>query len=133
MVEQTEMEPPVAIPTAELSKVDDHISLLPPLSRRGYGPGLILVLPQDAPAYPEGGTVCVNQVPPPLLKWAEEGFAVVEVREPAFKSTSRAQEVLAKAVTVLEGCDKCNENDGIGLIGKANNLPCAISGRRPRY
>ncbi|KIW11435.1 hypothetical protein PV08_10735 [Exophiala spinifera] len=116
MAGPTELEPQVALPTAELSSVDDHISLLPPLSRRGYGPGLILVLPADAPTYPEGGTVCVNQTPPPLLKWAEEGFAVVEIREAAFKSTRTAQEVFAKAVVALEGCDNCNEKDGIGLI-----------------
>ncbi|KAK6379086.1 hypothetical protein LTS17_006790 [Exophiala oligosperma] len=116
MAGPAEMEPPVTLPTAELSKVGEHISLLPPLSRRGKGPGLILVLPQNTPAYPEGGTVCVNQTPPPLLKWAEEGFAVVEVREPAFKSASGAQEAIAKAVAALERCDKCNENDGIGLI-----------------
>ncbi|KAK5216250.1 hypothetical protein LTR47_005406 [Exophiala xenobiotica] len=110
---------PVKLPTADLVKVDDHISLLPPLSRRGYGPGLILIMPDDAPTYPHGGTVCVDQIPPLLLKWAEEGFAVVEIRAPAFtkpNGTGATQEVLNKATTALMACDTCREEDGIGLI-----------------
>ena len=116
---------PVKLPAADLVNVDDHISLLPPLSRRGYGPGLILITPEDAPTYPHGGTVCVGQLPPPLLKWAEEGFAVIEIRAPAFtfKSTSTgtgaAKEVLSKAITALEACETYRDEDGIGLIGKA--------------
>jgi carboxymethylenebutenolidase len=53
-----------------------YLSLQPPLSRRGKGPGLILVL--DHYALIEWSEGCVD--PPPLQKWAEEGFAVVQVR-----------------------------------------------------
>lgn len=121
---------PVKLPTADLVKVDDHVSLLPPLSRRGYGPGLILVMPEDAPTYPHAGTVCVDQIPPPLLKWAEEGFAVVEILAPAFTSKSTgadaAQGVFTKAITALETCDTCREEDGVGLIGKALRHPLPL-------
>ena len=113
------MEDPVKLPTADLVNVDDHVSLLPPLSRRGYGPGLIIVLPEDAPRYTQGGIVCEDGIPPPLLKWAEEGFAVVEIRGSAFKTTAAVQEVFAKATAALESCEACPDGSGIGLIGKS--------------
>jgi carboxymethylenebutenolidase len=52
-----------------------YLSLQPPLSRRGKGPGLILVL--DHYALIERSEKYLD--PPPLQKWAEEGFAVVQV------------------------------------------------------
>ncbi|OAG39897.1 hypothetical protein AYO21_05963 [Fonsecaea monophora] len=108
----------ISLPTADLVKVTDHISLLPPLSRKGHGPGLILVLPANAPRYTNGGVVCENGIPPPLLKWAEEGFAVVEIRGEEFTqgSTTTATEILAKAVAALEECEKCDVKDGIGMV-----------------
>ncbi|EXJ60016.1 hypothetical protein A1O7_04164 [Cladophialophora yegresii CBS 114405] len=108
-----------ALPTAELVKVTDHISLLPPLSRRGHGPGLVLVLPENAPRYPRDGVICVDGIPPPLLKWAEEGFAVVEIRcggSDGMGSENVEKAALQKAITALEECDKCDAKDGIGMI-----------------
>lgn len=128
MGDSSSIEEPVKLPTAELVKVDDHISLLPPLSRRGHGPGLILILPQEAPSYPQGGVVCENGIPPPLLKWAEEGFAVVEIREGAFTTTAAAQEVFAEATAALESCEPCRDENGIGLIGKSQLLSRSIDG-----
>ncbi|KAF2806645.1 carboxymethylenebutenolidase [Mytilinidion resinicola] len=51
----------------------------PPLSRRGTGPGLILIVDQE-----ELQTTTLPQNnktldPPPFKKWAEEGFAVAQV------------------------------------------------------
>lgn len=55
--------------------ISPHLTLQAPLSRRGRGPGLILVLNHyDAIAASEK-----HLDPPPLQKWAEEGFAVVQV------------------------------------------------------
>ncbi|KIX00867.1 uncharacterized protein Z518_09932 [Rhinocladiella mackenziei CBS 650.93] len=116
MGEPHSTEEPCILPTADISSLGEHISLLPPLSRRGYGPGLILILPEWTPTYSQGGAVCEDGVPPPLLKWAEEGFAVVEIREPAFKEQSVEKEVLEKAVTALEACEQCRAEGGIGLI-----------------
>ncbi|KIV82618.1 hypothetical protein PV11_04716 [Exophiala sideris] len=122
MGDSSVMEDPVKLPSADLIKVGDYISLLPPLSRRGSGPGLILLLPENAPSYTQGGVVCEDGIPPPLLKWAEEGFAVVEIREPAFMTTASAQEVFAKAVAVLESCEACPNGSGIGLIVYSSSL-----------
>ncbi|EHY58466.1 hypothetical protein ABEF92_007629 [Exophiala dermatitidis] len=116
MAESPGAEEQATLPTAELVKIDSHISLLPPLSRRGYGPGLIIVLPDDTPTYTDGGTVCEDGIPPPLLKWAEEGFAVLEIREAALRDTNSVQNVVDKAVAALEQCKQCRSDGGIGMI-----------------
>lgn len=118
MAESPGSDEQATLPTAELVKIDSHISLLPPLSRRGYGPGLIIVLPEDAPTYTDGGTVCEDGIPPPLLKWAEEGFAVLEIREAALRDTDSMQNVVDKAVAALEQCKQCRSDGGIGMIGR---------------
>ncbi|KIW28046.1 uncharacterized protein PV07_07734 [Cladophialophora immunda] len=111
-------EEQVSLPTAELVKVSDHISLLSPLSRKGHGPGLILVLPAGAPRYRDGGVVCEDGIPPPLLKWAEEGFAVAEIRgeELTQGSSTATTQILTKALAALEACEKCDFNDGVGMV-----------------
>ncbi|CAN9353954.1 unnamed protein product [Alternaria alternata] len=49
--------------------ISPSITLQPPLSRRGKGPGLVLVLDHYAAREAKDG--CLD--PPPLQKWAEEG------------------------------------------------------------
>jgi carboxymethylenebutenolidase len=100
-----------SLPQADLVEVDNNIALLPPLSRKGRGPGMILVLPHNAPKYPEGGVLCVDGTPPPLLKWSEEGFAVVEIR-----GGNVGKETVEKALKTLDECAKCDINDGVGMI-----------------
>ena len=56
-------------------RISSHVTLQAPLSRRGRGPGLVLVLDH----YAEIGPSEKYLDPPPLQKWAEEGFAVVQV------------------------------------------------------
>ncbi|KAE8152548.1 hypothetical protein BDV25DRAFT_127879 [Aspergillus avenaceus] len=58
-------EPPVPLPAAQVESIKDGISLLPPLSRR---------------ALEKNGT------PPPISKWAEEGYVVVEILTSALQS-----------------------------------------------
>ena len=57
-------------------QISPHLTLQAPLSRRGKGPGIVLVL--DHYALVEKSERHLD--PPPLKKWAEEGFAVVQVR-----------------------------------------------------
>ena len=116
MAAQSEVEEPGNLPVPDLLQISDGISLLSPLSRRGYGPGLILILPDSTPLYEQGGTLCLDGVPPPLLKWAEEGFAVVEIRQQALQD-GHEKEALTRAVTALKDCSKCKEEGGIGIIG----------------
>lgn len=56
-------------------EISSHLTLQAPLSRRGHGPGLVLVL--DHYALIEKSEKHLD--PPPLQKWAEEGFCVAQV------------------------------------------------------
>jgi carboxymethylenebutenolidase len=105
------------LPTAELKDLAAGVSLLPPLSRRGHGPGMIILLPNETPSYINGGTVCNDGIPPPLLKWAEEGFAVVQILEAALEQATNVNELFELAISALKGCEQCHEEDGIGLVG----------------
>ncbi|KAJ4350767.1 hypothetical protein N0V95_004444 [Ascochyta clinopodiicola] len=74
-----------ALPTSSVApsypppqQISPHLILQPPLSRRGKGPGLILVL--DHYALIEASEQHLD--PPPLQKWAEEGFTVAQVLVP---------------------------------------------------
>ncbi|KAL1639982.1 hypothetical protein SLS58_007408 [Diplodia intermedia] len=69
------MPPAVPLPSTPPRPIAPNIVLQPPLSRRGTGPGLVLVVGAHLPL--GGGDATLD--PPPLLKWAEEGFAVVQV------------------------------------------------------
>lgn len=105
-------KPPPPLPSPELTEVAPGISLLLPLSRRGHGPGLI-ILTADRPeplAIKEG-------VPSPLIKWAEEGYTVVEIQAQALGVGKR--HVLESAVEALSKCGKCEPKDKIGLVGKS--------------
>ena len=99
-----ENEIEVALPIAELKDLVPGITLLPPLSRRGYGPGLIIILPSGTPECKAEGTLCEDRVPPPLLKWSEEGFAVVKILESAFEAADTSDEVFEMVVSELKDC-----------------------------
>ncbi|KAF2498322.1 carboxymethylenebutenolidase [Lophium mytilinum] len=67
------------LPSAPPVMISGRILVQPPLSRRGTGPGLILIVDQEelqTTLLPEN-TKTLD--PPPLKKWAEEGFAVAQV------------------------------------------------------
>lgn len=64
--------PPLYPPPQQIAP---HLTLQAPLSRRGRGPGLVLVLDHYARVKKSEK----HLDPPPLTKWAEEGFAVVQV------------------------------------------------------
>jgi carboxymethylenebutenolidase len=103
---------PPPLPSTEPHCLSDGITLLPPLTRRGHGPGLIIVLQDhnhDALSIQEG-------VPSIMVKWAEERYTVVEVQQRAvWAGASRALET---ALGALSTCSKCEPQDKIGLIGK---------------
>jgi carboxymethylenebutenolidase len=111
------------LPTAELKDLAAGVSLLPPLSRRGHGPGMIILLPNETPSYTSGGTACCDGIPPPLLKWAEEGFAVVQILEAALEQATNVNELFELAISALKGCEQCHEEDGIGLVGMRRLAP----------
>lgn len=101
-----EQAPP--LPSAPLQELSPEAVFQPPLSRRGTGPGLVLLLPEniertkrkDKPLDPE-----------PIQKWAEEGFAVVGITAP-----STAIQAITDAVEALKKHDKVDTKDKIGII-----------------
>lgn len=108
------------LPDTRVEEVSEGITLSHPLSRRGHGPGFIVVVPSTGVAGPnelliKGGT------PSPIMKWAEEGFVTVEITEAALSASSDA---VAKAVAAIKACSSTEaantavSADGVGLIGE---------------
>ena len=112
MGEATLPSPPVG-PTSYPSpqQISSHITLQAPLSRRGKGPSLILVL--DHYALLEASEKHLD--PPPLQKWAEEGFAVVQLLVPG-KTEDGGELPLDKALKILKECDACIFGKGVGVV-----------------
>ncbi|CAN9327829.1 unnamed protein product [Alternaria alternata] len=98
--------------------ISPSITLQPPLSRRGKGPGLVLVLDHYAAREAKDG--CLD--PPPLQKWAEEGFAVVQLLVPG-KVEDGGEFPLQKALEALKNCKGCEFSNGVGLISYLSRTP----------
>lgn len=109
-------KPPAPLPTPQLKNIRPGILLLPPLSRRGHGPGLILL------AHSSVDPLRIDQgVPSELIKWAEEGYTVVKLEPNAFESFE-SLDVINEAVGALNQCEKCDKGK-IGLVGMSNTVP----------
>lgn len=113
MGEAAHPDTPVAPDYPPSQQISPHLTLQAPLSRRGKGPGLILVL--DHYALIETSEEHLD--PPPLQKWAEEGFAVAQVLVPG-KVDDGGEFPLEKALEVLKGCESCIFGKGIGVVCK---------------
>ncbi|KAK0723539.1 hypothetical protein B0T26DRAFT_706741 [Lasiosphaeria miniovina] len=103
-------KPPLAGPSASCVEVTAEISMQPPLSWRGAGPGLILVVAADLDLSHHGKTLD----PPPLQKWAEEGYAVAQIRVDDHASALPGQ--LAVALAELAKLPECSSVDKVGLV-----------------
>ncbi|KAF1975642.1 NTF2-like protein [Bimuria novae-zelandiae CBS 107.79] len=106
------------IPSAPPQQLSPHLTLQPPLSRRGSGPGLILVV--DHYARLEVSEKSLD--PPPLQKWAEEGFAVVQLKVPG-KREDGGEFPLDRAIEALKRCEQCIWGNGVGLISYMTRIP----------
>ncbi|KAJ7638438.1 NTF2-like protein [Roridomyces roridus] len=101
-------EQPVPLPSAPLVNVAEGIVLQPPLTRRGTGPGLILFLPADSSLnLSEASGDDKPLDPPPIQKWAEEGFAVVGITAAA----GSVQTNLSATVDALLNLDQLDTRD----------------------
>lgn len=109
-------KPPPPLPVTEHTAIAPGVSLLRPLSRRGSGPGVILLTPDwdDSLAIQEG-------VPAPMLKWAEEGYTVVEIQAKALRKGAEEEQlsllIIQSALEALGSCEKCEPKDKVGLVG----------------
>ncbi|KAL1982583.1 hypothetical protein VTN96DRAFT_1169 [Rasamsonia emersonii] len=102
-------ETPVPLPSAAAVTLAPNITLQPPLSRRGHGPGLLLVLPAD---YEEYKSRNETLDPDPRQKWAEEGYAVVQI-------TGHDEDLaiaFKRGLDALVELPECDVKDKFGLI-----------------
>ena len=99
------------LPSAKPYEVSDGITIQPPLTRRGHGPALIVLIPQGIDTKFHEKTLD----PPPLQKWAEEGWAVAQIK--LSDDDSAFQDRLNDALTALEQLDVCDSTERTGLIG----------------
>lgn len=109
-------KPPPPLPSPELTEITPGVSLLRPLSRLGTGPGMIILTHnyKDSLAINEG-------VPSTLVKWAEEGYAVIEIQATALNNAS-GEHIIKSAVETLRACDKCEPKDKFGLVGQCSHF-----------
>ncbi|KAF1946352.1 hypothetical protein EJ02DRAFT_450786 [Clathrospora elynae] len=110
--------PPLSSSAPQPQQMSPHLIIQPPLSRRGKGPGLVLVL--DHYALIEKSEKHLD--PPPLQKWAEEGFAVVQLLVPG-KVEDGGEFPLQRALDALKSCEGCEFDNGVGLISYISRTP----------
>ncbi|BGP19996.1 hypothetical protein JCM10213_006773 [Rhodosporidiobolus nylandii] len=117
-------DPLLPMPSAEVISLAPNVQIQPPLSRRGHGPGLLVVVPESAglaQVEEENGTATEQKPldPMPLVKWAEEGYAVLQVEyvEDAKLKDGEwgIERVLEDGVRWLTEMDECT-SDKLGLI-----------------
>jgi carboxymethylenebutenolidase len=94
-------KPPPPLPTTQSTEIK---------------PGLIVLVPDT-----EQSLAIVDGVSSQTIKWAEEGYAVVEVQRHAL--IMGAEEVVTSAIQALEICEKCDTTDKVGLIGNIQIQP----------
>lgn len=109
-------KPPAPLPTPQLQTLQTGFSLLPPLLRRGdRGPGLVILCADKDESQ---RISIVDGVPPPLLKWAEEGYTVVEIQRSAFSGSKNAKDVLSEAAEALSQSNHCEPKEKVALVCK---------------
>ena len=108
-------ETPVALPSALARQVSQNVRIQAPLSRRGFGPALILIVPGRLDL--RGSSEFLD--PPPLQKWAEEGFVVAQLTLPEIGITfsPTLEHSLTQSIEALLSMKEC-EPGKIGVVGK---------------
>ena len=104
-------EEPVTLPSAKQIAISSNIVIQPPLTRQGNGPGLILIVPFGLDLNGHEKTLD----PPPLQKWAEEGYAVAQITL-AEGEGSKLQTYLKQASDGLAQLKECDSTEEMGLI-----------------
>jgi carboxymethylenebutenolidase len=107
----------IPLPSAKPIKVSTSITIQPPLTRRGHGPGLALVVPSGIDL--DGSDKTLD--PPPLQKWAEEGYAVVQIVL-AEGEGDKFGSNFEQAVDTLSKLKECDSVEKIGLICRLYNF-----------
>ncbi|GAA6019528.1 hypothetical protein JCM10207_003733 [Rhodosporidiobolus poonsookiae] len=111
--------PLLPMPSAQPVALAPNVKLLAPLSRRGHGPGLVLVVPPSPPSSSSASFAEEAQAKPldplPLVKWAEEGYTVLQVTVGGPEEGEWAiEKVLEEGVKLCE-MDECTGSE-VGVI-----------------
>ncbi|KAK1755483.1 hypothetical protein QBC47DRAFT_380509 [Echria macrotheca] len=106
----TSSDPIPPLPSATPVSVTADITIHPPLSRRGTGPGLLLVVSSDLDLSSHEKSLD----PPPLQKWAEESFAVAQIT--VGDDASGLSEQLAVALAELKKLPECESADKVAVV-----------------
>lgn len=101
-----------------MAQVNEKLTTAAPLSRRGHGPGLILLVDAELDLSKHEKTLD----PPPLYKWAEEGFAVAQLRLTA-SGGDTIRDDLHLALSELSKLSSCDQKDKIGVISEQAKIP----------
>lgn len=114
-------EPPKPVPPQKPEKIAQGITLLRPLSRKGHGPGLIILAPPPPPQDNNNPITSSkeiqNGIPSLRMKWAEEGYCVAQIQPHASSSSSSSSSsVLQIAVQALQACAECEPKEKMGII-----------------
>lgn len=103
--------------SAELAALPENALVQLPLSRRGRGPGLLIFLPGDYTPKKKNANETTTLDPEPLQKWAEEGFAVVQLTIGADDDPQETYLNTMDAVRFLLRLPECAEFDKVGVVG----------------
>ena len=106
----------ISLPSAKPIPLSGHSTLQLPLSRRGIGPGLFVLVPKQYGTLGDGVKKKTLD-PEPLQKWAEEGFAVVEIRIGSEDSLEVVRSAFEIGVEALMMQAECVFLPAIGAIG----------------
>lgn len=105
-----------AISSSDTPSVDRYpeLTIQGPLSRRGHGPGLLLLVDAELDLRKKHEKTLD---PPPLYKWAEEGFAVAQLR--VTKSNRiLLYDSIRSALSKLLALPSCDQIEKIGIISE---------------
>jgi carboxymethylenebutenolidase len=106
-----ENEETVSLPSPKPITISPNVVIQPPLTRRGTGPGLILIVPSGLDLKGHNKTLD----PAPLQKWAEEGYAVAQIIL-AEGEGEKFQTHLKEAINGLAELKSCDSTEKMGLI-----------------
>ncbi|KAK8075418.1 hypothetical protein PG997_010081 [Apiospora hydei] len=119
---------PVPRPSAPSIVVSPTLTLQPPLTRRGHGPGLVLLVD---PSLDLSNRHDKTLDPPPLQKWAEEGYAVAQLKLVPNEVVSAGglldEEELHQAIQELEELPSCDGARELGFIVYSATATCPIT------
>ncbi|KAK9311429.1 hypothetical protein V1522DRAFT_358731 [Lipomyces starkeyi] len=103
------------LPSAPVSQLAHNAVIQPPLSRRGHGPGLVIIIPES-----HCDISCkVALDPHPMQKWAEEGFAIVRVSfsaEPLHSNIWDIGQALKLGVAAFKSLLECDVKDKFAVL-----------------